>query len=490
MPINIDIQSTINSFINFYSVVFSAAYIFIRSVNQKSNVKNNFILSAISVIVAAVYAGLTIYDYYFAKIVLYIAFIFAITLFTKKPFKIGLPISLVSLSISQCIRDICIIVVGIIAYFLNISADSLWLGVIIDIIHILATFLIMKIKRLKNGLGFFDDVNNFGMGMLLSGLIFLATQIFANNKDVPNYLYASAFFGVMICGIGLAIWIRSSITRHYKARLQQKSDEHFNSLIAEKDSLIEEVTQSNAFLSKVVHRDNHLVTSLQYSLNECLKYDDRQKQEKILNELLSLANERSELVLKEQAENKVLASTGNSVIDGAMLNMYIKASAHEINFDLIVTADINCLINHTISQTELETLICDHIKDAIIAVDSAKKANGSILVSFAMANGIYEISVLDNGIEFEIDTLQRLGTERVTTHKESGGSGIGFMTSFETLKKAQASLIITEFNSDKPFSKSVAFRFDGCNKFIIKSYRHKLLKQTLNRTDITILRNN
>ena len=168
------------------------------------------------------------------------------------------------------------------------------------------------------------------------------------------------------------------------------------------------------------------------------------------------------------------------------MNMYIKATAHKISFDLIANADVSYIINHFISQTELETLLCDHIKDAIIAVDSCGRQNGSVLASISNSDGIYEISVQDNGIEFELDTLQRLGIERVTTHKDNGGNGIGFMTSFDTLRKADASLIITEYGADKPFTKSVTFRFDGQGKFIIKSYRSNILKETVKRSDVKI----
>lgn len=52
--------------------------------------------------------------------------------------------------------------------------------------------------------------------------------------------------------------------------------------------------------------------------------------------------------------------------------------------------------------------------------------------------------IYDSGIEFELETLKKLGLERITTHKKTGGSGIGFMTTFETLKECKASLIIEE----------------------------------------------
>lgn len=104
-----------------------------------------------------------------------------------------------------------------------------------------------------------------------------------------------------------------------------------------------------------------------------------------------------------------------------------------------------------------------------------------------MKNENYQITVFDSGVDFEIDTLSKLGKERVTTHADNGGSGIGFMTTFETLRKAYASLMITEFAHKTPFSKSVSIIFDGENSFIIQSYRSDILKTAINRDDMVII---
>ena len=113
--------------------------------------------------------------------------------------------------------------------------------------------------------------------------------------------------------------------------------------------------------------------------------------------------------------------------------------------------------------------------------------NGKILVELSAKSSNYTITVFDNGAEFEIETLAKLGKERVTTHSDSGGSGIGFMTTFETLKKSHASLVITEFESKTPFSKSVSFVFNGENKFIVQSYRAGLLQSELDRDEVIIV---
>lgn len=345
----------------------------------------------------------------------------------------------------------------------------------------------MRIKRIKNGLSFFREPSNLGIGLLISGFVIIFFCIGTQEKYLSDEVITSLFIGLLFSGIGLILWIRQSISQYYKKRLQAKAEEHYNETLAEKDEYIEQLSNSNAYLSKVVHRDNHLMSSLQYSIEQYKNCDDENEKQKILNEILTLTNERGDLLLKEQESNKLLASTGSGIIDGALGNMYVKATAHNIDFNLVVNDEVHYLINNIITQTDLETLICDHIKDAIIAIDSDNSISGKILVTIGMVENIYEISIRDNGVDFDIDTLSKLGLERITTHKDNGGSGIGFMTTFETLKKSEGSLIITEFENKVPFSKSITFRFDGLNKFIIKSYRSDELKENINRDDVIIL---
>ena len=42
--------------------------------------------------------------------------------------------------------------------------------------------------------------------------------------------------------------------------------------------------------------------------------------------------------------------------------------------------------------------------------------------------------------------LEKLGKKPSTTHKDEGGTGMGFMNTFDTLRKCKASLTIEEFN--------------------------------------------
>ncbi len=368
--------------------------------------------------------------------------------------------------------------------------DKLFISMfIIYALTFLSVFLLLKVKRFKNGFQFFQDENNLGLGLVIAGVFFaiIGSVYVYEHTSVSGVFFGIVITGLFVSGFGLYIWIRRSITAHYRERLQIKSEEHHRRLIKEKDDEIEKLNQSNEFLAKIVHRDNHLMNALGSAVDAYFESEDRQFREDILREIQTLTKERSELIEKEQRDSKLLPSTGNILIDSAVSDLYIKAAAREIDFNLTVSKTVDEIIGKYISQTDLQTLICDHVKDAVIAVESAGIDNGKILVELSVKNNNYSITIFDNGASFKIETLAKLGKERVTTHSDSGGSGIGFMTTFETLRKAHACLIITEFENKIPFSKSISFVFNGENQFIIQSYRSELLKSAIKREDIIIL---
>ena len=85
----------------------------------------------------------------------------------------------------------------------------------------------------------------------------------------------------------------------------------------------------------------------------------------------------------------------------------------------------------------------------------------------------YGLAIYDTGIEFENETLENLGKKPSTTHAEEGGTGMGFMNTFDTINKYKASLIINEIGkeSETNYTKAIIIKFDQKNEFKIDSYR-------------------
>ncbi len=454
--------------------------------NIKASKRLTLYLLLTSILLIALGCIIQLYSYFASKICVITILCLSPILYNRKKLLISISSSIITIGISYCIRLFSVFFTSIFCSIINHTDADIFVSASIAILQVLISILLIHLKRVKNGLSFFYDPTNLGIGLLISGFIVGVIAV-SEQKAIDKLAFTILAIGIFISSIGLFLWIRKSITEHYRNKLQDKAEEHYQNTLAEKDKYIEQLTNSNTYLSKIVHRDNHLMGALQYSIEKFKNCNNEEEKDKILNEILTLANERGDLLLKEQKLSKLLPSTGLSMIDCALGNMYVKAAAHNIDFDLVVNEEIHYLINNIISQTNLETLLCDHIKDAIIAIEANNNIAGKILVTIEMVDNIYEISIKDNGVDFEVDTLSKLGIERITTHKDTGGSGIGFMTTFETLEKTNASLIIIEYKNKIPFSKSIIFRFDGLNRFIIKSYRRDELKETINRNDVIIL---
>lgn len=150
-----------------------------------------------------------------------------------------------------------------------------------------------------------------------------------------------------------------------------------------------------------------------------------------------------------------------------------------IDFELQILGNIHYMVNNFIDKENLEILLADFIKNSIIAITHSNNVNRSILVKLGIIEGFYSLYIYDSGIEFEIDTLLSLGLKPCTTHVNNGGSGIGFMNTFDTLRKYNASIIINELNppSRDNYTKVIIIKFDKQNTFKINSYRSKEIKE-------------
>lgn len=465
-----------------------SAYVFCKSQDIVINLSRCIYIAISGTLFTALFVLVRFHDFTLSCFIYYILVPSLLTFLQKdyEHFFNKLVTGLVSVSLVFVLEVVSNIILGTVSWILNLNQYMVFVYIFSQLLAMILCGLFMNIKRLKRGLQFFQKEKNAGLGLSLSVVVMILKCLNLRDNQDADYMYIVFIVGVIIAGFGLYLWIRRSITAHYRERLQSKSEEHYKEMLEERDKELENLSQSNEYLAKIVHRDNHLMDAVNSSVNSYFESDNSEYKDQLLRDLHTLTKERADLINQEQLQSKLLPTTGNHLIDGTINDLYIKAAAHGIDFSLTVSSTVDEIIGKYISQTDLQTLLCDHIKDAIIAVESRGEVGGNILVNLSMQNDNYCIDIYDNGVEFSIDTLSKLGLKRVTTHSDTGGSGIGFMTTFETLKKAYASLVITEFENKTPFSKSVTFRFDGENAYIIHSYRSEELKKNINRADLVI----
>ena len=357
------------------------------------------------------------------------------------------------------------------ALVFSIQSDYINLIVILTIYLIL--FLgFLRIKRIKNGFSFLQTkLKNEYLDILIlniSCVILFSVVLLSNYEVIKGRTLGT---GLIILAIMMFVTIQKSLELYYKQRMLVKDLEETKKELEDKKAEVKELEKENLNFSKISHTIAHRQKSLEHKLEELNMNNE------ISNELGARIEDVTKDLKKETAVE--LSKTGIEVIDDMLSYMQSECIKNKIDFQLQINGNIYTMTNHYIGKDELEILLADHIKNAIIAIGYADSVNKSILVRLGKIDGNYGLYIYDSGIEFEIDTLMNLGIKPSTTHKDNGGTGMGFMNTFDTLRKYKASLEIEEIG--KPckdnFTKVLKFKFDNKEEFTIKSYRKDEIKK-------------
>ena len=266
----------------------------------------------------------------------------------------------------------------------------------------------------------------------------------------------------------MIITIQKSFQLYYKHKLLIKELDETKAELDNAKQDITELEKENLEISKKSHSLAHKQRSLEHKIDTLMLKTETAEEIGVKDELNDISKE-----LYENAANVELTKTDITVIDDMLDCMKADCEKENIDFNLQINGNIHHMVNSLISKEELEILIADHIRDAIIAIKHSENINRSILVRLGKIDEYFGLYIYDTGIEFEKETLENIGKRPYTTHKDEGGTGLGFMNTFETLKRHKASLIIEEIG--KPckdnFTKIIKIRFDEKDEFKVISYK-------------------
>lgn len=385
--------------------------------------------------------------------------------------KIGYSILLITiaLAINYIILFLTTVLTFPINIFYNIKNDYINLMLII-IIYLILICLLFKIKKFKHGFLFLKrNIENEYIEIWvlnISSIILFSSIIFnSSNFQITRKL----FIGFIIFSIIMFITIQKSLQLYYKQRLLVQDLEETKKELEDKKKEVKQLEQENLNFSKTSHSIAHKQKALEHKLNELALKNEIAEEIDVKNRLNNITKQ-----ISEEPEIEI-PKTNISEIDDMLNYMKSECIKNKIKFEVQLNGNIYQMINNHITKEELEILIADHVKNAIIAVKCSNNSNKSILVRIGKIDGQYSIYIYDSGIEFEINTLHKLGKIPSTTHKESGGTGMGFMNTFDTLKKHKASITINEYG--KPvkdnYTKVIMIVFNKKDEFNIISYRQK-----------------
>ena len=434
-----------------------------KVINEKNYFSRNKIFGYILLILLVPIVEIINYktDFFCSTVTLIFFMSFISSSIIQKKLGYNLFLVIVSLAFNYLIYFFALIIMFMIKkVFLYSSSDMMNL-VIIIIIDSIILFSIFNLKR-YGIISLQNNLNNEYIELLILtisvGILFIGI-IFSNKIIVSINNYFCIF---IILGILMLITIKKSLQLYYKQQM----------LIKDLKETKEELEKKNIEISKKRHTIVHKQKSLERKLEEIIMKSEisTEEAEKVKVRLEKL---NSEIYNKKEVIE--LDKTGIENIDDMLKYMQIECIKNKIDFTLKITGNIYYMINNLINKEDLETLLADHIKDAIIAINHTENINKSILVRLGDIDGNYGLYIYDSGVEFPKEVLENLGKKPCTTYKNEGGTGMGFMNTFDTLRKCNASLIIEELNEPKEdnYTKIVEIKFDKKNEFKVNSYKNK-----------------
>lgn len=429
-----------------------------------------------------------------AFIFCYFLYSLAISLTVNTNILHGLVSNIISVSFSLIAMFVSTIINFIIykLMFFDITIETIIEYVTIGIIQFLLIYLFFKIERFKYGFSFLqgketmNKENTSKIGILVSSIIIAISLVLSTySRTTSKILIAILILG----GILMIYWIKKSITKYYKEKMKERTVEIQQEQIKQQDERIKDLQTELADVLQINHKYSHRISAMEKAVTKLgtkLQANEEFAEEygDILSSIKKLSKEYKEEVASVIKETK-LPKTNIFSIDNLLEYMKQESEKDKIDFKLNLDFDINEILETKIPQNKLETMLADHIRDAIIAINCSENKDRRIKVVLDKEDNNYQIKFYDTGIEFEIETLSNLGLKRITTHKSAGGSGIGFMTTFETLKQCKASLIIEEY-SDLEYTKAVIIKFDNKNEYRIHSYRAEEIKNKIKDNRIII----
>ena len=469
MTLNLNIE-TITIYTNFIKMFFMGLFTFYTYLKLSNNKVRITEVQLIGIAFISIIASVIRYqlNYFISTI----TFMFLLSILCSLENKNGLGYSMFMVVISYSINYIFLFAGILFTFVINmikpIQSDYINLTIML-IIQAFLLYKFFKIKRIENGIPYLNkNAHNAFLDIIILNIsvIISFSAIIFNNINIK--VNRSLFLGVIMYIIIMFITIQKSIQLYYKQKLMIKELEETKSELEKKTQEVEALERENLEFSKKSHSLAHKQKSLEYKINQ-----------------LTLQTEvADEIGLKEEVENvskelfvapmkTEITKTEIEEIDDMLATMQAECEKNNIDFSLQVNGNIHHMINNLISKEELAILLADHIKDAIIAINHSDNLNRTILVKLGKIDENYGVYIYDSGIEFEKETLENLGKKPVTTHKDEGGTGMGFMNTFDTLRKHNASLIINEIGkpSKENFTKVLEFKFDGKNEFKVESYR-------------------
>lgn len=360
-----------------------------------------------------------------------------------------------------------------------------------SVLEIAVVIWLFNTKRFRKGIPFLNSFYASKAGIALSVFILVFSILIRIFDAYPTWFVLIAPLSFVVALFLIIHWWQTQITKSYLRELQARELESLRSELEESNRQLDSLKKQNEEMGRLIHKDNKLIPAMESAVFDYLSCADGTNEEltekgnTLLAELQEFGKNRSEILDSISTIHSQVFRTGLPALDTLLSFMDKCAQSKDITFTMHNSTDLDRWIPAIFSTDDLTHLLSDLIQNALIATTGCEKRNIRLQFYYYKNNPVIELS--DTGIPFEAESLLKFGLEERTTHKDTGGSGIGLMDIWKLKTKYHASIHITEHPSDAAFCKKITFLLDKKNMYLVYSNRHEELLQNAARADLLIL---
>ena len=357
------------------------------------------------------------------------------------------------------------------------------------LLEIILILLLFKIKRFQHGMPFLYSKKFVNIGTFLCIFFFgILTYIqTTDNTQLVFYIFTSTLLAAALAA--LIFWWQTQLTKSYLHRLQLLELESLRKELEETTKKMGHLKRQNEELGRLIHKDNKLIPAMESAVADFLSADESEINhalgQSLIFQLRELSGNRKEILDEISSARSHHFATGVPALDTLLAYFDRRAEARKMEFTVNITPDLTEYVPAKISSDDLNHLLADLLENAVIAVSPC--STRKIRLQIYPYRKWFVIELSDTGIPFQEKSLLQFGIQQLTTHKDSGGSGIGLMDIWKLKEKYHASIHITEYQDSAPFSKRITFLLDHRNQYLICSWRCEELKTLSRRADLCIL---
>lgn len=474
----------ITSFIKYFFIFLCNFYLFDKLLNNNRTKKHILLDIVFSAVCSVLLYFIRIPMPQLYLLIVTLVFFIIAKLTRKVTFKVAFTTSVISFGLSYFLYFVSILVLFpfIPVLLILTKQKSLIYNIGFPIIGILQTILStfpFKLKRFRRGMPFLLEKSSGIAGIAISVILLFMTLFYGSQNEIIIVVSTSITW---LCGFFLMLWWKRQLTKSYLKKI--KSNE-----INDLKRQIEELKYENENFSKLIHKDNKLIPAMEMAVTAVIDAhisgnSDTEHILQLRDDLQTLSQERHGILSSYEQGAAALPATGLVRTDALIQYLQKKAIINHVNFSYSVPDNLKKIKKGIVNEDSLNTIIADLCENAIIAVkDSYVK---EVLLSIEKENNTLCINVYDSGSHFDANVIKHMGKIRYTTHGDSGGSGIGLMTTFELMKMHSASFIIDEKCSITPYCKKVSLCFDGLCQIRVHSNREEVHNILRMREDILL----